>query len=231
MPTKTEQADLLQVMFGRNGDSPIPIVAPATPAECFDFAIEAVAHRAQVHDPGRLPVGRVPRHRLRAVAHPRRRRPARHRASTNAVDGDGPFQPYERDPETLARPWAVPGTPGLEHRIGGLEKADITGNVSYDPDNHHRMQLLRAGQGRRHRQRHPAARGLRPVERRPADPRLGLHLRRHPLRGRAPAGRRARPSPTPTCATSTRSPPTPGGPAPLPPGAHPGGQPRPAAAC
>ena len=101
---------------------------------------------------------------------------------------DGPFQPYLRDPETLARPWAVPGTAGLEHRIGGLEKADVTGNVSYDPDNHHRMQLLAPGEGRGDRRRHPAARGLRPGERRPADPRLGLHLRRHPLRGRAAAG-------------------------------------------
>ena len=107
----------------------------------------------------------------------------------NATD-PATFRPYQRDPDTLARPWAVPGTPGLEHRIGGLEKADITGNVSYDPDNHHRMQLLRAAEGRRHRRRHPAARGLRARAGRAADPRLGLDLRRHPLRGRAPARRR-----------------------------------------
>ena len=78
----------------------------------------------------------------------------------NATD-PATFRPYQRDPETLARPWAVPGTPGLEHRIGGLEKADVTGNVSYDPDNHHRMHDPARGEGRRHRRRHPAARGLR----------------------------------------------------------------------
>ncbi len=143
MPTKNEQSDLLQLMFGRNADSPIPIVAPATPGECFDVAIEAwrialkymtpVAYLSdaflatgsepwRIPDTATLPDIRVP----------------------NAERGEGPFRPYLRDPETLARPWAVPGTAGLEHRIGGLEKADVTGNVSYDPDNHHRMQLLRA---------------------------------------------------------------------------------------
>ena len=143
MPTKNEQADLLQVMFGRNCDSPIPIVAPATPGECFDLAIEACrialkymtpvvylsdAFLATGSEPWRIPdVADLPDIRV-----------------ANAVKEDGPFQPYLRDPETLARPWAVPGTAGLEHRIGGLEKADVTGNVSYDPDNHHRMQLLRA---------------------------------------------------------------------------------------
>jgi 2-oxoglutarate ferredoxin oxidoreductase subunit alpha len=142
MPTKTEQSDLLQVLFGRNGDSPMPVVAPATPAECFDYAIEAwrIALRymtpvvylsdaflATGSEPWRIPevadlpgIG-VENHTDRAS-----------------------FQPYRRDPETLARPWAVPGTPGLEHRIGGLEKADVSGNVSYDPENHHKMQLLRA---------------------------------------------------------------------------------------
>ncbi len=142
MPTKTEQSDLLQVLFGRNGDSPMPVVAPATPAECFDYAIEAwrIALRymtpvvylsdaflATGSEPWRIPevadlpgIG-VENHTDRAS-----------------------FQPYRRDPETLARPWAVPGTPGLEHRIGGLEKSDVSGNVSYDPENHHKMQLLRA---------------------------------------------------------------------------------------
>jgi 2-oxoglutarate ferredoxin oxidoreductase subunit alpha len=143
MPTKTEQADLLQVMFGRNSDSPMPIVAPATPGECFDYAIEAWrialkyttpvvylsdAFLATGSEPWKIPAfGDLP-----SIAVP------------NATAGEGPFRPYQRDPETLARPWAVPGTAGLEHRIGGLEKADVTGNVSYDPDNHHRMQLLRA---------------------------------------------------------------------------------------
>lgn len=143
MPTKTEQADLLQLMFGRNSDSPIPIVAPATPGECFDLAIEAwrlalkymtpVAYLSDAFlatgsEPWRIPsVADLP-----DISVP------------GAVAGDGPFRPYQRDPATLARPWAVPGTAGLEHRIGGLEKADVTGNVSYDPDNHHRMQELRA---------------------------------------------------------------------------------------
>jgi 2-oxoglutarate ferredoxin oxidoreductase subunit alpha len=142
MPTKTEQADLLQVMYGRNGDSPIPVVAPSTPADCFDVAFEAVrlalkymtpviylsdAFLATGAEPWRLPD-------VDALADI---------SVANRIERTG-FHPYDRDPTTLARPWAVPGTPGLEHRIGGLEKADITGNVSYDPDNHHRMQTLRA---------------------------------------------------------------------------------------
>ena len=141
MPTKNEQADLLQVMFGRNSDSPLPVVAPATPGDCFDLAIEAWrlalkymtpvvllsdAFLATGSEPWRIPdVADLPEIGV-----------------ANATD-PATFRPYLRDPETLARPWAVPGTAGLEHRIGGLEKADITGNVSYDPDNHHRMQLLR----------------------------------------------------------------------------------------
>ena len=141
MPTKNEQADLLQVMFGRNSDSPLPVVAPATPGECFTMAIEAWrialkymtpvvylsdAFLATGSEPWRIPsLADLPDIRV-----------------GNATD-PATYRPYQRDPETLARPWAVPGTPGLEHRIGGLEKADITGNVSYDPDNHHRMQTLR----------------------------------------------------------------------------------------
>ncbi len=143
MPTKNEQSDLLQLMFGRNADSPIPIVAPATPGECFEVAIEAwrialkymtpVAYLSDAFlatgsEPWRIPdIAALP-----DIGVP------------NAEPGEGPFRPYLRDPHTLARPWAVPGTAGLEHRIGGLEKADVTGNVSYDPDNHHRMQMLRA---------------------------------------------------------------------------------------
>ena len=141
MPTKTEQADLLMAMFGRNSDSPVPIVAPATPAECFDYAIEAWrlalkymtpvvylsdAFLATGAEPWKIP-SRADLHDITVSNHT-------DRAS---------FQPYARDPVTLARPWAIPGTPGLEHRIGGLEKADITGNVSYDPENHHNMQVLR----------------------------------------------------------------------------------------
>ncbi len=142
MPTKVEQADLLQVMFGRNGDAPLPVVAPATPGECFDLAIEATrlalkymtpvvflsdAFLANGSEPWLIPsIDDLP-----SIAVP------------NATDV-ATFRPYQRDPETLSRPWAIPGTPGLEHRIGGLEKADVTGNVSYDPENHHRMQQYRA---------------------------------------------------------------------------------------
>ncbi|HET7726906.1 MAG TPA: 2-oxoacid:acceptor oxidoreductase subunit alpha [Candidatus Limnocylindrales bacterium] len=143
MPTKNEQADLLQLMFGRNADSPIPIVAPATPAECFTFAIEAARIALKYMTPvaylsdaflatGAEPWAVPSLDELPDISVP------------NATPADAPFRPYLRDPETLSRPWAVPGTPGLEHRIGGLEKADVTGNVSYDPDNHHLMQLLRA---------------------------------------------------------------------------------------
>jgi 2-oxoglutarate ferredoxin oxidoreductase subunit alpha len=143
MPTKTEQADLLQVMFGRNSDSPVPIVAPATPGDCFAMAIEAWRLALKYMTPvvflsdAFLATGSEP-WRIPALADLPDIRVA------NAVSDGGPFRPYLRDETTLARPWAVPGTPGLEHRIGGLEKADITGNVSYDPDNHHRMQMLRA---------------------------------------------------------------------------------------
>ena len=142
MPTKNEQADLLQVMFGRNSDSPLPILAPATPGECFDLAIEAVRIALKYMTPvvylsdAFLATGSEPWKVPSSADLP-------DISVGNAVRGEGPFRPYERDPETLARPWAVPGTAELEHRIGGLEKADITGNVSYDPDNHHRMQLLR----------------------------------------------------------------------------------------
>ncbi len=142
LPTKVEQADLLQVMFGRNGESPMPVLAPATPGECFTMAIEAsrialkymtpVAYLSDAFigngaEPWLVPaVSDLPDISV-----------------DNAVKGEGPFLPYARDPETLSRPWAIPGTAGLEHRIGGLEKADGLGNVSYDPDNHHRMTVLR----------------------------------------------------------------------------------------
>jgi 2-oxoglutarate/2-oxoacid ferredoxin oxidoreductase subunit alpha len=141
MPTKTEQADLLQVMFGRNSDSPIPVVAPATPGECFDMAIEAARIALKYVTPvvylsdAFLATGAEP-WKIPAIAD------LPSIAVENWTEAET-FHPYDRDPQTLARKWAVPGTPGLEHRIGGLEKADITGNVSYDPDNHHRMQILR----------------------------------------------------------------------------------------
>jgi 2-oxoglutarate/2-oxoacid ferredoxin oxidoreductase subunit alpha len=145
MPTKPEQGDLLNVMFGRNSESPVPVIAAATPGDCFDATLEAcriaVTYRTPVFmlsdaylangsepwlipDPDAIPDIAV--------------------EFADAPNQDGAFMPYLRDPETLARPWALPGTPGLEHRIGGLEKADVTGNVSYDPDNHDYMVRIRA---------------------------------------------------------------------------------------
>ncbi len=151
LPTKTEQSDLLQAMFGRNGESPVPIIAPQSPADCFDAALEAVriatAYRTPVFilsdgylangsEPWALPtVAELPDLTVEFASEP------------NATDekGEPVFHPFLRDPSTLARPWAVPGTAGLEHRIGGIEKADVTGNISYDPDNHDLMTRLRAG--------------------------------------------------------------------------------------
>jgi 2-oxoglutarate/2-oxoacid ferredoxin oxidoreductase subunit alpha len=146
MPTKTEQADLLQSMFGRNGESPIPIVAAASPADCFNTAIEAARIAVKYRTPvillsdGYLANGSEP-WRIPGVAS----LPDLSQEFTfaTAVEGGGEFEPFRRDPVTLARPWAIPGTPGLEHRIGGIEKADITGTISYDPDNHDRMVRLR----------------------------------------------------------------------------------------
>ncbi len=143
MPTKPEQADLLMVLHGRNGESPVPVLACATPGDCFYAAIEAarvaVTYRTPVYllsdaylangaEPWLVPdIGALEPIGIEfAVA-----------------DGDE-FQAYKRDPETLARPWAIPGTPGLEHRIGGLEKANVTGAISYDPENHDLMTQLRA---------------------------------------------------------------------------------------
>ncbi len=148
MPTKTEQADLLMALFGRNGESPVAVLAPSTPADCFDTAIEAVriavkyrtpviilsdGYLANGSEPWRIPdVGGLPRLRDEF-------------SFATPPSGAGPedFLPFQRDPVTLARPWAIPGTPGLEHRIGGIEKADVSGTISYDPDNHDRMVRLR----------------------------------------------------------------------------------------
>lgn len=142
LPTKTEQADLLQVMFGRNGESPIPIVAASSPKDCFEMALEAVRIATRYMVPvvllsdGYIANGSEPWKLPRVEDLPDLRTEFR-------TDPEG-FHPYERNPETLARPWAIPGTPGLEHRIGGLEKEDVTGNVSYDPANHELMIHLRA---------------------------------------------------------------------------------------
>ncbi|MBK6888119.1 MAG: 2-oxoacid:acceptor oxidoreductase subunit alpha [Tetrasphaera sp.] len=149
LPTKTEQADLLQAMFGRNGEAPVPIVAPRSPADCFDAAIEAVRIATAYRTPvvvlsdGYLANGSEPWNLPDIAALPDLT--VEFATERNGVDESGrpAFHPYARDPKTLARPWAVPGTAGLEHRIGGIEKADITGNISYDPDNHQRMTDLR----------------------------------------------------------------------------------------
>ncbi|MFE2063263.1 2-oxoacid:acceptor oxidoreductase subunit alpha [Streptomyces sp. NPDC059467] len=142
LPTKTEQADLLQAMFGRNGEAPVPVIAPRTPADCFDAALEAArialtyrtpvmllsdGYLANGSEPWRIPeLEELPDLRVQFASGP----------NHTLEDGTEVFWPYKRDPQTLARPWAVPGTPGLEHRIGGIEKQDGTGNISYDPANH-----------------------------------------------------------------------------------------------
>jgi len=142
LPTKTEQADLLQALFGRNSEAPIPVLAAATPADCFWITVEACrialkymvpvivltdGYLANGAEPWRIPtVDEVP-----------------HFSVDYATQPEG-FFPYKRNPETLARPWAIPGTPGLEHRIGGLEKQDVTGNINYEPLNHEKMVRIRA---------------------------------------------------------------------------------------
>ncbi|NNF06401.1 MAG: 2-oxoacid:acceptor oxidoreductase subunit alpha, partial [Candidatus Eisenbacteria bacterium] len=144
MPTKPEQSDLLMALYGRHGESPMPVVAPATPGDCFWAAFEACriaiqymtpvillsdGYLANGTEPFRIPdVNDLPEIKI----------------SYAKADGEGPFRPYLRDGETLGRPWAVPGTQGLEHRIGGLEKQDVTGNVEYDADNHEFMTHMRA---------------------------------------------------------------------------------------
>ncbi|GIU83568.1 MAG: 2-oxoglutarate ferredoxin oxidoreductase subunit alpha [Acidimicrobiales bacterium] len=149
LPTKTEQADLLMAMFGRHGEAPLPILAARSPSDCFDAVIVAArtalryrtpvillsdGYLANSSEPWRIPdVDSLEPIEVDFASEP------------NGVDAEGrpTFHPYVRDPETLARRWAIPGTPGLMHRIGGLEKEDVTGNVSYDPDNHEKMVRLR----------------------------------------------------------------------------------------
>lgn len=145
LPTKTEQSDLLQVLFGRNGESPLPVVAAASPADCFDAAIEA----CRIAVTYRTPVVLLSDGYLANSAEPWRLPdvddlPTFDPDFTTEPNGpDGTYLPYARDPQTLARPWVVPGTPGLEHRLGGLEKSDVTGHISYEAGNHHRMVELR----------------------------------------------------------------------------------------
>ncbi|MFI5677718.1 2-oxoacid:acceptor oxidoreductase subunit alpha [Streptomyces cellulosae] len=149
LPTKTEQADLLQAMYGRNGEAPLPVIAPRTPADCFDAALEAArialtyrtpvmllsdGYLANGSEPWRIPeLDELPDLRVQFTQGP----------NHTLADGSEVFWPYKRDPQTLARPWAIPGTPGLEHRIGGIEKQDGTGNISYDPANHDFMVRIR----------------------------------------------------------------------------------------
>jgi 2-oxoglutarate ferredoxin oxidoreductase subunit alpha len=142
MPTKTEQTDLLQMIYGRNGESPVPVIAASHPSDCFETIYEA----CRIAIKYMTPVIFMSDLYIAFGAEPWRIPKVQDLPSIEvnfrtAPDG---FQPYLRDEKTLARPWAIPGTPGLEHRIGGLEKANITGNVSYDPENHERMALLRA---------------------------------------------------------------------------------------
>ncbi|MSW63457.1 MAG: 2-oxoacid:acceptor oxidoreductase subunit alpha [Actinobacteria bacterium] len=145
LPTKTEQSDLLQALFGRNGEAPVPVVAPRSPADCFDAAIEAARIALTYRTPvfllsdGYLANGAEPWSVPAADTLP----DLRVEFATEPNGENGEFLPYLRDPETLARPWAVPGTKGLQHRIGGLEKADGTGNISYDGANHDFMTRTR----------------------------------------------------------------------------------------
>src|ERR1700722_7343479 len=145
LPTKTEQADLLQALFGRNSEAPVPVIAPATPSDCFWAAVEACriavkymipviilsdGYLANGAEPWKIPnVDEIPDFKVQF---------ATEKNSPNA------YLPYKRNPDTLARPWAVPGTAGLEHRIGGLEKQDVTGNINYEPLNHEHMVRIRA---------------------------------------------------------------------------------------
>ena len=142
LPTKTEQADLLQAMFGRNGEAPVPVIAPRSPGDCFNAALEAARIAITYRTPvillsdGYLANGsepwRIPELADLPLIDPAFATELNHETES----GDGEYWPYVRDEATLARPWAIPGTPGLEHRIGGLEKADGHGNISYEPANH-----------------------------------------------------------------------------------------------
>jgi 2-oxoglutarate/2-oxoacid ferredoxin oxidoreductase subunit alpha len=142
LPTKTEQADLLQAMFGRNSEAPIPIIAPATPGDCFWMALEA----CRIAIKYMVPVILLSDGYLANGAEPWRVPDAEEIPDIPVQFAKDPtdFKPYRRNPDTLARPWAIPGTPGLEHRIGGLEKQDVSGNINYEPLNHENMVRIRA---------------------------------------------------------------------------------------
>ncbi len=145
LPTKTEQSDLLQAMFGRNGEAPVPILAPQSPGDCFDAALEAARIAVTYRTPvlllsdGNLANGSEPWQLPDLDSLPTIDPAFATEANHETEAGESEFWPYQRSQETLARPWAIPGTAGLEHRIGGLEKADGHGNISYDPTNHDLM--------------------------------------------------------------------------------------------
>ena len=145
LPTKTEQADLLQAMFGRNSEAPAPIIAPRSPGDCFNAALEAARIAVTYRTPvlllsdGYLANGSEPWQVPDVTALPSIDADFQTEPNHVNAQGEAEFWPYKRDPLTLARPWALPGTAGLEHRIGGIEKADGTGNISYDPTNHDLM--------------------------------------------------------------------------------------------
>jgi 2-oxoglutarate ferredoxin oxidoreductase subunit alpha len=144
LPTKTEQSDLLQAYYGRNGECPMPVIASSTPSDCFDVAYEACRIAVQ----HMTPVILLSDGYIANGAEPWKFPKAADLAPIvvkfkKELDSDEPkFQPYRRD-EKLTRPWAIPGTPGLEHRVGGLEKQDITGNINYEPENHQHMVNVR----------------------------------------------------------------------------------------
>ena len=150
LPTKTEQSDLLQAMYGRHGEAPLPIVAAYSPSHCFDAAFEAIRLALKYRTPvmllsdGYLANGAEPWRFPDVDDLPDISMPFASELNHTEPDGTKSYWPYLRDPETLARPWAVPGTPGLMHRVGGLEKQDGSGNVNYDVDNHERMVHVRA---------------------------------------------------------------------------------------
>ncbi len=212
LPTKTEQADLMLAMYGRHGESPLPIVAARTPAHCFSVAIEATRLAVKYRTPvillsdGYIANGAEPWSLPDVDDLPDISVPFASEPNHTLPDGSTTFWPFLRDEKTLARPWAVPGTPGLEHRIGGLEKADGSGNVSYDPANHERMTRLRAEKIARIADDIPG-RGGRPRRRCRAPRRgLGLHLWRDCRRPAARCAPRVGGWPRPTSTTSTRFP-------------------------
>ncbi|MCZ7628633.1 MAG: hypothetical protein M5U19_06050 [Microthrixaceae bacterium] len=150
LPTKTEQSDLTQAIFGRHGESPLPVIAASRPADCFECAIQAAEMAIKYRTPvillsdGYIANSSEPWCVPDVEKLPDLSTSYATELNHTSADGVEEFWPYLRDPETLARPWAIPGTPGLEHRVGGIEKADGSGEISYDPDNHQRMTDLRA---------------------------------------------------------------------------------------